>query len=153
MSVARTAKKKTSARTANKKTTGKGRQSPCHPAIDDDMLAWLRRVCADEKPPRSVVAYNIGILETEQGYAAYLSGAASYDPDDDDWACDETFTPTERYLALRLRPVDASWEVALELVAATVRGYLASPAGSGSFLAKARAVTVGFDGGDLLRIR
>jgi hypothetical protein len=123
------------------------------PALENAVLDWLRRVSTAEKPPQSVVAYNIGILETEEGYSAYLEGADLYDPDDDDWACDGTFTPKERYVALPIGGAKATWELVLERVAAAVRTYLASTEGRGSFLATATAVTVGFDGGDLRRVK
>jgi hypothetical protein len=60
-------------------------------------------VISAEAPPSSVVAFNIGLVETFAGYSAYLAGADRYDPDDDDWACDEAFTPRERYVRLPVR--------------------------------------------------
>jgi hypothetical protein len=67
-----------------------------------DVTAWLRRVTVAESPPPTVLAYNIGLFETEDGYSAYLVGAEQFDPTRGDWACDEAFTPNERYLALPL---------------------------------------------------
>jgi len=68
--------------------------------LASDVAGWLHRVTANERPPASIVAYNIGLFETEDGYSAYLAGAGRFDPVSGDWACEEAFTPRERYLIL-----------------------------------------------------
>jgi hypothetical protein len=114
---------------------------------------WLQRITATETPPDSIVAFNVGLLQTEAGFAVYLVGAAGYDPDDDDWACDEAFTPAERYCPLAMDPAGATdWQSVQTAVADEVRDFLASPEGRASYLATAQVVTVGFDDGDLLRV-
>ena len=114
--------------------------------------AWLSRICSTETPPPSVVAYNVGLFETTEGFSAYLMGAESYDKKNPDWACDEVFTPRERYCPLPAKEF-RGWEQVHEAVVAAVRAFLASEAGSSSFLARCEAVTVGFDGGDLERVK
>ena len=47
-------------------------------AIHARFTAWLCRVCAAEAPVASVVAFNIGLLETLEGYCAYLTGAENF---------------------------------------------------------------------------
>ncbi|MEW4571522.1 hypothetical protein AB1L88_26925 [Tautonia sp. JC769] len=121
--------------------------------IDRDLRAWLYRICRSEKPPSSVVAYNVGLSETAfGGYAASLIGADRYVPDDPDWACDESFAPSERFFPIPAG-VFSDWELVQEAVAAAVRDFVRSPEGDCSFLASAEAVTVGFDDGDLVRVR
>jgi hypothetical protein len=112
---------------------------------------WLGRVTAASTPPASVVAYNVGLLQTARGYSAYLVGADHYDERTGDWACRESFTPAERYLPLP-RGGPAGWEQVQAAVVAAVREFLGSPAGRGSFLGRAVAVTVGFDDGELERV-
>jgi hypothetical protein len=56
---------------------------------------WLTRVATSETPPKDVIAYNIGLFKTEDGYSAYLVGSTEYDEDDADWACKEAFSPRE----------------------------------------------------------
>jgi hypothetical protein len=118
-----------------------------------DVIAWLRRVTMVESPPPNIVAYNIGLFETEDGYSGYLAGAERFDATSGDWACDEAFTPKERYLPLPVRPDEMKWQEVLERVAEVVREYLSSSDGASSFLGTCRAVTVGFDDGDLVRVR
>ena len=118
----------------------------------ESLAAWLNRVNAVEQPPESVVAYNIGLLETPDGYSAYLMGADHFDPEDSDWACEETFTPQERYFAMSRADVGGDWHAAQSAVVAAAQSYLQSAAGKTSFLANAKAVTVGFDDGDLEQV-
>jgi hypothetical protein len=47
--------------------------------------AWLGRVAAVSNPPASVVAYNVGLLETPKGFSAYLVGADRFDAGSGDW--------------------------------------------------------------------
>lgn len=120
--------------------------------IGPEFAAWLGRVCADETPPDSVVAYNIGLFETPDGYSAYLIGADRYEEGDGDWACNEVFTPKERYCPIPGEGF-AGWEDVHAAVVSATREFLASAAGRRSFLASAEVVTVGFDDGDLERVK
>ena len=111
---------------------------------------WLGRISRAESPPCSVVAFNIGLFESDGGFKAYLIGADHYDLDSEDWACDESYTPGERYLTLPYEKTKSDdWEAVQHLVSEAVRAFLETPDGSTSFLAKAHVVTVGFDDGNL----
>lgn len=118
----------------------------------DAIPAWLGRVCAAENPPGSVVAYNVGLFETRKGYTAYLVGAATFDERNSDWACREAFTPAERECRLPAGEFE-NWEQVHQAVVAAVRAFLESAAGRQSFLNRAEAVTVGFDDGELERVK
>ena len=112
---------------------------------------WLIRISRSENPPSEIVAYNIGLFQTETGYRAYLSGATSFSDEDSDWACDETFTPSERYFAFPRDLSNVDWDRALAVTVDAVKDFLAeNPA---SFLNTAKAVTVRFDDGDLERVK
>lgn len=118
-----------------------------------DFVAWLSRVRRSSPPPDGIAAYNFGLFESVDSYMAYLIGSRDYDPDDEDWACAEDYAPDEKYFPL---PEDLTagkdWRSVQREVARLVRQYLKSPEASGSFLAAATAVTVGFDDGNLERI-
>lgn len=121
--------------------------------LEDSIHGWLSRIVISERPSKKVIAYNIGLLETEDGYSAYLIGAEEYDDEDSDWACDEAFVPTEKYLKLPASEFKlGGWESAMKKVVKAVKGALKKPDMQSSFLAKAKAVTVGFDDGDLERV-
>ena len=119
--------------------------------LDEAVRAWLARIAASESPPPSVVAFNIGLFETADGYEAYLAAADRYDAASGDWACgdwacEESFRPRERYASLAIAKSEMSWEDFLAAVAESARRFLGEE-GAASFFARAQAVTVGFDGG------
>lgn len=118
----------------------------------DVIATWLGRVCAAENPPESVVAYNVGLFDSEKGYMAYLIGADQYDENDSDWACRESLTPKERYQKLTTGEFK-TWEQAHAGVVEAVRAFLNFQAGKKSFLGRATAITVGFDDGELERVK
>ena len=113
---------------------------------------WLERITENEKPPDSLVAFNIGLFETKEGYAAYLISASSYSEEDEDWACNEIFTPKERYFYFPTAFArKVKWEQAQEVVVKSVKEFLDNH--PDSFLVKTEVVTVGFDDGDLVRVK
>lgn len=121
--------------------------------MNSDMISdWLAGIVAAEHPPADVIAFNVGLFQTDSGYTAYLTGSRAYDPDDDDWACDEAYAPTERYCPLPAATKGATWKDIHDRIAEELRTFLASPVGQASFLGRATAVTVGFDDGDLVRV-
>jgi len=77
-----------------------------------DFREWLKRV-VQEKPPASVIAYNIGLFETPDGYSAYLIGAPTFDEQNGHWACEEVFTPSERYFSISSSE-SQTWNVVLD---------------------------------------
>ena len=113
---------------------------------------WLQEVVRDETPAPQIVAFNVGLFRSPEGYCAYLCGAERYSEDDPDWAHEESFTPAHRYCVLGELGGRDSKEVQ-QAVIDSVRAFLGSPAGADSFLAKARAVTVGFDDGELVVVK
>lgn len=117
-------------------------------SLQTSFSAWLDGA-GREEIPSSVAAYNVGLFESENGFTAYLVGAASYDADDPDWACDEAFSPANRYFELPRDVTGSDWEVAQRVAVAMVRAYLNDPESGSSYLRAAKAVAVGFDDGDL----
>lgn len=118
--------------------------------LSNDLTLWLADCLAEFPPPESIVAYNVGLFETDEGFCAYLAGAAAYDADDDNWAVDPPYKPAYFPLPSFAYPFDG-WEACLENVISSVSSALASP--SLSTISGANAVTVGFDDGDLHRIK
>ncbi|MCJ8314226.1 MAG: hypothetical protein HRU38_18915 [Saccharospirillaceae bacterium] len=48
-----------------------------------EIEAWLNNI--NERP--DVVAINIGLIESTNGFQAYMIGSKVYDINDDEWAC------------------------------------------------------------------
>lgn len=118
----------------------------------EEVRLWLSRLIVDESPPGTVVAFNVGLFEDGDGFVAYLCGCDQWDPDNDDWACDESYSPAERYCRLTFPP-GSSWQVVQASVAATLKLFLDSSDGNMSFLSRADALTVGFDDGVLTHVK
>lgn len=36
---------------------------------------WMSQIVSNENPDEEIIAYNIGLIETEKGYSAYFMGA------------------------------------------------------------------------------
>ncbi|MEQ9379112.1 MAG: hypothetical protein RIG68_28240 [Imperialibacter sp.] len=103
---------------------------------------------------QGIEACHFGILETTEGYMIYLIGAKEYDPDNDDWAIEVDFEPTNKYLEIPTELTDhLDWMAVLELVVKSLADYLSSDAFTNSQLANVDVITTGFDGGDLSRIK
>ncbi|MEQ9098279.1 MAG: hypothetical protein RIF36_23470 [Imperialibacter sp.] len=103
---------------------------------------------------QGIEACHFGILETTEGYMIYLIGAKEYDPDDDDWAIEVDFEPTNKYLEIPTELTDQlDWMAVLELVVKSLADYISSDAFTNSQLANVDVITTGFDGGDLSRIK
>ena len=119
-----------------------------------DFESWLRRVRDNSPPAKNIAAYNFGIFESESGYTVYLVGSREYDPDDDDWACNADYAPSEKYFELPESYTGRKrWQGVQREVVRLVKRFLESPESEGSFLRAATAITVGFDDGSLERVK
>lgn len=112
---------------------------------------WLVEI-NKEQISDSIIAFNFGIFEGENGYVVYLSGSSNYDPENDDWACNDDYIPNKKYLFLPPELSNKKWDEVEEQISRWLKEYLISPPAKTSFLNKAKAITVGFDGGDLSQI-
>lgn len=120
-----------------------------------DLVDWIMRVNQTDLPPADIIAFNFGLFENADGcYTTYLTGSRSFEPDDDDWACNEHYSPVEKYLELKELPsTEIEWREVVVLMATLLRQYSQSAECSESFLANASAITVGFDDGVLERVK
>jgi len=120
---------------------------------DAQISSWLGQLLAAQPPPSNIVAFNVGLFETTDGYCAYLSGATRFDASSDDWALEDAYSPSQRELPL---PNDvypfSSWQDALSQVQTALKVALGNTPLMQSPLVHAQAVTVGFDDGDLERV-
>lgn len=123
-----------------------------HTPLQDRIGSWLGRI--DKPAPADIVALNIGIFETVTGYALYLTGVRHYDEADDDWACAEDFVPEQKYLDLSTeRKDEKDWQQLRQDVTEAVARYTAQRTDDASSLFYHKMVTIGFDDGELTRIR
>jgi len=114
--------------------------------VKSEIEAWIKQI--EERP--DVVAMNIGLFQSENGYQAYIIGSHEYDPEDDDWACNEDFVPTTKYVDLPCSQ-DLGWETLQMDVVNIIKGLLSTD--SSTVLNHIPNVTVGFDDAELVRVK
>ena len=122
--------------------------------LDQMFTEWIKRIGRSSPPPPDISALNIGLFETPTGYAAYLIGLKKYDPTDDDWACQEDYSPNEKFLELPAEFVNGKgWQQVENDMLTVIARFLAINASSENVLTNAAVVTVGFDDGTLTRVK
>lgn len=119
-----------------------------------EIIDWLRNIeKQDGTPPDSVIAFNLGLMESDQGYMMYFVGALEYSEGDDDWACIEPPTKPYRYLKLPDKIQKESWETILDLCEKALTELESDGTLNTNLIKNAKAVTTGFDDGELVKIR
>ena len=103
------------------------------------ILNWIKLLCIEEAPAESITALNFGVFESLNGFTLYLTGACDYDAEDDDWACSLDYEPKRKYLEIKVVEILAS--------------LLSNTKIKESKLFYNRIITIGFDDGELLRIK
>jgi len=88
-------------------------------------------------------------------YYLYLIGSKEYDEGDDDWASGMgDFKPKDTYLPLPEKEFkNVQWEKVQEMVITKVKGLIKFDEFKSSFFSNAKAIAVGFDDGDLVRVK
>ena len=119
-----------------------------------EIINWLKNIeMQDGTPPDSVIAFNLGLMESDQGFMMYFVGAFEYSEDDDDWACIEPPTKSYRYLKLPDKIQKESWETILELSVEALKALESDGTFNTTLIKNAKAITTGFDDGELVKIR
>jgi hypothetical protein len=115
---------------------------------------WMTRLTKTEKPSTDIIAFNFGLFETENGYTIYVIGAKTFDEEDADWASEVDFEPKDKYLEINPDETKGlEWNEVLEKAKVTIEQFVTSDKFENSFMRSAKAITTGFDDGDLLRIK
>jgi len=122
--------------------------------LKKEIIKWLGEIEGHTgTPPEDVIAFNFGLFESDQGWMMYLVGGFEYSEDNDDWACIEL--PKKEYMYLRFPDnfQSSSWEEILELSSTTLKELEKEGLLNKTLLKRAKAITTGFDDGDLIKIR
>ena len=113
---------------------------------------WIKTIIESEHPNKKIIGYYFGIFESGKcQYTLYLSGSKEFDKEDDGWACDDDYKPKDKYLNLD-QFQGLKWEDVLINVVDMLRKFVKTDLYYNSFLAKAKGIATGFDGGDLVLI-
>jgi hypothetical protein len=119
-----------------------------------ELLEWFKNIeKKDGTPPDSVIAFNLGLMKSDHGYMMYFVGAFEYSEDDDDWACIEPPKKAYRYLRLPDKVQNETWETILELCKIALTEMELDGTLNMTLIKNAKAITTGFDDGELVKIR
>lgn len=122
--------------------------------MNKEILEWLKNIeKQDGIPPEEVVAFNFGLIESDQGYLMYLVGGFEYSEEDDDWASLKVPEKDYRYLRFPDELQSESWEQILEYSETVLKSLEKDGELSKTLVSKAKAITTGFDDGELIKIR
>jgi hypothetical protein len=112
---------------------------------------WLKIIKKEGPIPKSCQAIYIGLFENKSTYEIHFLGIKEYDDDDDDWACggDSDYLPKNRYLDSKVATSE-DWKLFLDNVKESITSI--DEKGS-SILNQVKHLAIGFDSGDLIRIR
>ena len=115
---------------------------------------WIKLLCIEEAPAECIIALNFGVFESLNGFTLYLIGSCDFDEEDDDWACSVVYEPKRKYLEI-IPPgyVNINYNLFLSEVIEIISSLLLDTEINESKLFYNRIVTIGFDDGDLLRIK
>ncbi|PKR77350.1 hypothetical protein CEY16_11500 [Halalkalibacillus sediminis] len=58
---------------------------------------WLNRLLEKEKVPKAILAFNIGLFESEDYIQLYITGSTEWEINDDHWAANNDYFPEGRY--------------------------------------------------------
>jgi len=120
--------------------------------IRNDVYLWLDRISDEETLPDDIVGVLVGLFESPEGYALYVTGSKTFDEEDSDWACNLDFEPRSKYLTCVDETVNAmKWDEFLAEAIRVVKEYVAEK--PESLLAQAKHLGIGFDDGDLVVLK
>lgn len=117
---------------------------------ESSFITWLDGQL-DECGRDSVVAFIINIYDTP--FEIELIGSHEFDPEDEDWACNEDWVPMNRTVEVSNHLFGRSWEDAQKQLVIFAKSYLSSGSNNVQKIKAAKAFTIGFVDGELVCIK
>lgn len=115
------------------------------------ILEWVRKIDKTDKVQDDIEGLNFGLYESSKGYCMYLIGAKFYDEEDDDWACDEDFRPTDKYLKALPISNEINCAEVIDSVIKIIKDIIYENCYIDLF--RVKHITTGFDNGELYIIK
>ena len=112
----------------------------------NDFSNWMEHQL-NENIPDEIIAFNINIYESP--FNLEILGSNEFDPEDEDWACNENWVPKERMISVSSELYGSSWEVAQENIISMAKQYIESNSRNVNKLKQAQAFAIGFVDGNL----
>ena len=119
-------------------------------ASQAELEDWLHQVLTVEKPAQEISVFRFGLGEVEDGYVIYLAGSEYYDEADDEWAANppEFIAGQEMILSTQ-----EEWYWVLLKAIYSLGRILRTDVVNKSFLGDGVPVYIGFESGDLYRLK
>ncbi|MDR2012170.1 MAG: hypothetical protein LBQ20_03845 [Rhodanobacter sp.] len=121
-------------------------------AFEADFTEWLKQAL-ETKAPAKVKAFSFNLFEPAEiknvKFGVELIGAGTFDEDDPDWATDEVWEPSQRWIGIPLSYSGKKWEACLEKITSLLSRQIESSTEVAKILQSKKAVAVGFVDGDL----
>ena len=109
---------------------------------------WLIKTNKTDELSSDIVALSFNLYEP---YGLELVGSTWYDEDDEDWACEEDFEPTQRSCPDFEISGNPKWEDVLEIVIEILKELVKELSDLNLF--KVKHIAIGFVDGDLTVIK
>lgn len=113
---------------------------------------WFDKVNGIEIVPTNITALNFGLFESDENYILYLTGSEIYDESDDDWATEIDYEPKNKYVVLP-DSKNRDWKEVQYEIENIITGFINTESFQNSIFSKIKNITVGFDNGDLKKIK
>lgn len=113
---------------------------------------WLEKSLGTEIPDEvKAFSFNLDESAFEEGYefGVELIGAERFDLEDEDWACDEIWEPTQRKIFIPISYSSENWESCLTKMRDLVVKYLSSNKSAAQKLKSREGIGIGFVDGNL----
>ena len=120
--------------------------------FETEFNTWLTNSLA-ENVPSSVQAFSFNLFEPgpKDGvkFGIELIGADRFDKNDEDWACEEIWSPAQRQLFIPNEYSEDNWEECLKKLKALLIIYLETNSAGAARLKSVKGVGIGFVDGNL----
>ena len=107
---------------------------------------WFESILAQDLP-KEIVGFAVNLYDNDNSYEAELIGAATFDKDNEDWACDDIFM-SDRFI-FPISSFKGGWEANLALIVESTNKYIESNSKGALKLNSAQGFGVGFVDGNL----
>jgi len=122
--------------------------------LQEQFNDWVKRLSRSESAPRDIIAFNFGLTQKSTGYSISVMGTKEFTEDSDDWADEADFEPREKYLDITYDEEETpDWDEVFEEVRVSIRDYTRSLEFQNSILRNAKAITLGFNDEELVRVK
>src|SRR5690606_15410121 len=117
---------------------------------EKDFFSWIDGQLDEEIPPQ-IIAFSINIYESP--FNIEIVGSTEFDPENEDWACNENWISKQRRVPVSSSLFGGSWEEAQENLIAMAKAYLHSSSKNASKLTASKAFAIGFVDGNLTYVQ